>query len=442
MERDLTKDNVTKSMLLFAGPMILGNLLQQLYNVADTLIVGRYLGKEALAAVGSSFTLMTFLTSILLGLCMGSGVVFSMLFGAKKEDQLKNSVFMSFLFISTITLVLNILVLIFMDPILKILHTPDEIYTLTRDYIKIIFYGIPFTFLYNYFASLLRAIGNSVLPLVALAIAAILNIILDILFITEFHMGVSGAALATIIAQGVSAIFVVIYCFKKVPMIRLKRKHMYFDTTMLQNIAQYSVMTCVQQSIMNFGILMIQGLVNSFGVAVMAAFSAAVKIDSFAYMPVQDFGNAFSTFIAQNYGANQNKRIRLGIHSAIRTSLIFCIFISLGVCLFAPQLMLIFIKPEELEIISIGVKYLRIEGAFYCGIGCLFLLYGFYRGIGKPGISIVLTIVSLGTRVTLAYILSAIPFIGLIGIWWAIPIGWLLADLIGLIYYRRIAGRL
>lgn len=225
-------------------------------------------------------------------------------------------------------------------------------------------------------------------------------------------------------------------------MIRLKRRHMYFDTTLLQNIAQYSVMTCVQQSIMNFGILMIQGLVNSFGVAVMAAFSAAVKIDSFAYMPVQDFGNAFSTFIAQNYGANKNKRIRLGIHSAIRTALIFCIIISLGVCLFAPWLMRIFIKPEEVEIISIGAQYLRIEGAFYCGIGCLFLLYGFYRGIGKPGISIVLTIVSLGTRVILAYVLSAIPSIGLVGIWWAIPIGWILADLIGLIYYRHIADRL
>lgn len=442
MERDLTKGNVTKSMLLFAGPMILGNLLQQLYNVADTLIVGRYLGKEALAAVGSSFTLMTFLTSILLGLCMGSGIVFSMLFGAKKEDQLKNSVFMSFLFISAITLILNILVLIFMDPILKLLQTPDEIYILTRNYIKIIFYGIPFTFLYNYFASLLRAIGNSVFPLIALAIAAILNIILDILFISQFHMGVSGAALATIIAQSVSAVFVVFYCIKKVPMIRLKRKHMYFDTTMLQNIAQYSVMTCVQQSIMNFGILMIQGLVNSFGVAVMAAFSAAVKIDSFAYMPVQDFGNAFSTFIAQNYGANKNKRIRLGIHSAIRTALIFCIIISLSVCLFAPQLMLLFIKPEEVEIISIGAQYLRIEGVFYCGIGCLFLLYGFYRGIGKPGISIVLTVASLGTRVILAYVLSAIPSIGLVGIWWAIPIGWILADLIGLIYYRHIADRL
>ena len=190
---------------------------------------------------------------------------------------------------------------------------------------------------------------------------------------------------------------------------------------------------------MNFGILMIQGLVNSFGVAVMAAFSAAVKIDSFAYMPVQDFGNAFSTFIAQNHGAEQKERIQKGIRSAIKVTLIFCILISIGVCLFARPLMSIFIKPEEVEIISIGVTYLRIEGAFYCGIGCLFLLYGLYRGIGKPGISVILTVVSLGTRVILAYLLAAIPTIGLVGIWWAIPIGWILADIIGFVYYRRLS---
>lgn len=188
---------------------------------------------------------------------------------------------------------------------------------------------------------------------------------------------------------------------------------------------------------MNFGILMVQGLINSFGTAVMAAFAVAVKIDSFAYMPVQDFGNAFSTFIAQNFGAKQPERIRKGIRSAIITTTIFCIAISLTVFIFARPLMLIFISPQETEIISIGVQYLHIEGAFYCGIGCLFLLYGFYRAVRKPGISVMLTIISLGTRVALAYALSAIPSIGVTGIWWSIPIGWFLADIIGLWYYHK-----
>ena len=202
-------------------------------------------------------------------------------------------------------------------------------------------------------------------------------------------------------------------------------------------IIHYSLHTCVQQSVMNFGILMVQGLVNSFGVNVMAAFAAAVKIDAFAYLPVQDFGNAFSTFVAQNTGASQPERIRRGIRSAVRVSILFCVVSSLLVCLFAAPLMALFVEPGETEIIAIGVEYLRIEGLCYCGIGILFLLYGLFRGLGRPGVSVVLTVISLGTRVALAYLLAPLPAIGLKGIWWAVPIGWGLADLAGLLFYLR-----
>ncbi len=436
MQRDLTAGSVTKGMLLFAGPMILGNLLQQLYNVADTLIVGQFLGAGPLAAVGSSFTLMVFLTSIILGLCMGSSVVFSMLYGAKREDDLKTSFFIAFVFIAGVTLVINTLAFAFIDPLLRVLQIPASILEYTRSYLLIIFGGIGFTFIYNYFASLLRGIGNSVVPLVFLAVSAILNIILDLVLILRFNMGVSGAALATITAQGVSAVSIGIYSFLKIPVLRLKRTHLRFNQAIVQDVVQYSLLTCVQQSIMNFGILMIQGLVNSFGVSVMAAFAAAVKIDSFAYMPVQDFGNAFSTYIAQNYGAGKADRIQKGIRCAILTALEFCILISVIVFFFGSSLMLIFVRPEETEIIAIGTVYLKVEGACYCGIGCLFLLYGLYRGIGRPGISVVLTVISLGTRVALAYLLAPVPAVGLLGIWWAIPIGWFLADITGLLYWR------
>ncbi|MDO5431663.1 MULTISPECIES: MATE family efflux transporter [Eubacterium] len=436
MQRDLTAGSVTKGMLLFAGPMILGNLLQQLYNVADTLIVGQFLGAGPLAAVGSSFTLMVFLTSIILGLCMGSSVVFSMLYGAKREDDLKTSFFIAFVFIAGVTLVINTLAFAFIDPLLRVLQIPALILKDTRAYLLIIFGGIGFTFIYNYFASLLRGIGNSVVPLVFLAVSAILNIILDLVLILRFNMGVSGAALATITAQGVSAVSIGIYSFLKIPVLRLKRTHLRFNQAIVQDVVQYSLLTCVQQSIMNFGILMIQGLVNSFGVSVMAAFAAAVKIDSFAYMPVQDFGNAFSTYIAQNYGAGKADRIQKGIRCAILTALVFCILISVIVFFFGSSLMLIFVRPEETEIIAIGTVYLKVEGACYCGIGCLFLLYGLYRGIGRPGISVVLTVISLGTRVALAYLLAPVPAVGLLGIWWAIPIGWFLADITGLLYWR------
>lgn len=187
---------------------------------------------------------------------------------------------------------------------------------------------------------------------------------------------------------------------------------------------------------MNLGILMVQGLVNSFGTVVMAAFAAAVKIDAFAYMPVQDFGNAFSTFIAQNYGAKEKERIKSGLKSAVIISMSFCVVISVFVCVFAKPLMSLFVEANEQEVIMEGVRYLRIEGAFYCGIGCLFLLYGLYRGLAKPGMSIVLTVFSLGTRVALAYLLSMIPALGVNGIWWSVPIGWILADIVGAVYYK------
>ena len=191
----------------------------------------------------------------------------------------------------------------------------------------------------------------------------------------------------------------ILYCLLKMSFLVPKKQHLHFTRDAVSQIVQYSFLTCVQQSIMNFGILMIQGLVNSFGVTVMAAFAAAVKIDAFAYMPVQDFGNAFSTFIAQNFGAGKQERIRSGIRSALLTATLFSLTVSFLVFVFADKLMLLFVKPEETAIIAIGVQYLHIEGACYCGIGCLFLLYGLYRGLGKPGISVVLTVISLGTRV-------------------------------------------
>lgn len=203
----------------------------------------------------------------------------------------------------------------------------------------------------------------------------------------------------------------------------------------LGRILNLSLITCLQQSIMNFGILMIQGLVNSFGTVIMAAFAAAVKIDSFAYMPVQDFGNAFSTFVAQNFGAGKTDRIRRGVRSAFFTSAVFSLCVSLGVVCFATPLMRVFIDPSETAIIAAGVTYLRVEGSCYLGIGLLFLLYGYYRAVDKPLMSVILTVASLGTRVALAYALAPLPAVGVIGIWAAIPIGWALADAIGIGYY-------
>ena len=354
---------------------------------------------------------------------MGSGVKFSICYGGGDRQGLKNSLFLSFVMIGGIALVLNAAVFLGIDVILKLLQVPGEVYDLMRSYLWVIFWGILATFLYNFFASLLRAVGNSVTPLIFLGVSAVLNIVLDLVFVLVFSWGVEGAAGATVLSQYVSGVGLAIYSLKKFPEIRPGRREARWRPRVVREIFQLSFLTCIQQSVMNFGILMVQGLVNSFGPAVMTAFAAAVKIDSFAYMPVQDFGNAFSTFIAQNYGAGQRERIKKGIRSAALTSFLFCLVISLAVCLLARPLLLIFIKPYETEILSIGVGYLWIEGAFYCLIGWLFLFYGFYRAMKRPGMSVVLTVISLGTRVALAYILSAIPALGVTGIWMSVPIG-------------------
>lgn len=435
MKTDLTHGPVMKTMLRFAVPMILGNLMQQCYNIADTLIVGQFLGAGALAAVGSAFSLMTFLTSILLGLAMGSGTVFSMRFGQKDALGLKEGILASFTLLGAVTVVLNVAVFLGIDWIIRVLQTPADLVGLMREYLIVIFAGLVGIFLYNFFASLLRSIGNSVVPLLFLAVSAVLNIALDLWFVAGLNRGVAGAAEATVISQYVSGIGIAVYTWVKCPELIRKDRAVRLRWSRVREITSYSALTCLQQSIMNLGILAVQGLVNSFGTTVMAAFAAAVKIDAFAYLPVQDFGNAFSIFTAQNFGAGKADRIRKGIRAASLTSMLFGLLISIAVFVLAEPLMTLFIDVGETAVIAEGVRYLRIEGAFYYLIAALFLLYGLYRALGKPGMSVVLTIVSLGIRVALAYALAPIPLFGVVGIWWSVPIGWLLADALGLIYY-------
>lgn len=428
---------VFTTLCFFALPMILGNILQQGYNIVDTWVVGRYAGSDALAAVGAAFALMTFLTSALLGLCMGSGVVFSLCFGRRDEEGLEKSLCASFLLVMVMAALLTFLSLLGVDGIMVWMHIPREIEGITREYMVLIFWGIPAVALYNFFGAYLKAIGNSVAPLVFLGISTVLNIGLDILFVAVWQRGTAGAAAATIIAQYISGLGIGIYVFATGKRIKKAFSRFRISRASLREIAGYSVLTCMQQSVMNLGILMVQGLVNSFGTTVMAAFAAAVKVDAFAYMPAQEYGNAFSTFIAQNRGAGEGERIRKGVRLGVATTVTYCVLVSLILWFLAEPLMLIFIDPGESAILAEGVRYLHTVGPFYCGIGCLFLFYGLYRAIGKPGISVVLTVVSLGTRVALAYTLSALPSVGVAGIWWAIPIGWALADLLGSLVYIR-----
>lgn len=357
---NLTEGSITGTMLRFAFPLMLGNLLQQCYNVADTLIVGRVLGADALAAVGSSYALIVFVTSIFIGLCMGCSAVFSMQYGAREFDGLRRSIFSSMLIVGGVTLVLNVASLLWLTPVIRLLHTPPEVEPLARSYLFIVFLGMVPVCVYNFYAFLLRAVGNSVVPLCFLLVSVVLNIGLDLLFMLGLHMGVEGAALATVVAQTVAALGLYLYTRRRFPALRLRKADCVVD------------------------------------------------------------------FLS----------IRRGIRSAVWLTTVFALLVSALVFVGAPWLMSLFVSASEAEIIAIGVEYLRIEGSFYVGIGYLFLLYGFYRAVALPSMSVVLTVVSLGTRVLLAYLLASLPQVGYTGIWWSVPIGWALADVVGVWYYR------
>lgn len=436
---DFTQGSISKKILLFSLPLMAGNIFQQLYNVVDTLIVGRFLGEAPLAAVGSAYTLMIFITSILIGLTMGSDVYFSICHGQKNTARMKQSIYISFLSIGALSLFLNAISYIFLEEIIRFMQIPADVVPYFRDYLLWIFSGIIAVFLYNYFAALLRAVGNSLIPLVFLIVSALLNITLDLLFILVFQQGVAGAAKATVIAEYASGLGILCYCLFYRKDLLVEKKYRRWDPSIFRDISRLSLLTSLQQSIMNFGILLVQGLVNSFGTIVMAAFAAGVKIDTLAYSPLMDFGNAFSTAIAQNYGAGDQKRIRECVIASAKMVVSFALLTSVIIYAFAPELMAFFVPETATETIAIGAGYLRIEGACYIGIGILSMLYAYYRAIKEPGMSVILTILSLGSRVILAYALSALPFFGVTGIWLSIPIGWAIADVYGV--WKGVRGR-
>ena len=438
---DLTQGSIVKSLLIYAWPVVLSSLLQSAYSITDLIVAGWFIGEGGISAINNASQVMQILTQIIMGITTGGNILMSQYYGSRDPVNREKTNRTLFFFSVTAGAVMTVAVLVLSRPILIGLRAPalEE----ATAYLIVCALGLIPIFGYNALSAMLRSVGNSRQPFYCVAVTAGVNIVLDCLFMGAFHWGVRGAALATVLAQGVSAAGIALYGWRRVPLLRLERRHCKVSRGELGRIMNYSLLTCVQQSIMNFGILLVQGLVNSFGPVIMAAFAAAVKIDSFAYMPVQDFGNAFSTFVAQNYGAGRKDRIRSGIWRAVLLAFGFCAVVSTAVILFAKPLMLLFVQPQETEILAEGVWYLQVVAAFYWGIGLLFLLYGYYRAVKRPGMSVVLTVISLGTRVVLAYLLSG-P-VGVTGIWAAIPIGWVLADLTGVGYYiflqRRAAAK-
>ena len=418
-------------------PSVIAFAFSGVYSIVDGMFVGQGVGDAGLAAINVAWPVTALVQALGTGLGMAAAVVLSVCIGRRDAAEEHRALGSTAVLLLLAGVLSTALLALLYRPLLPLLGAEGSVLAYADSYTRVIVLGSLFQVLGTGLVPLLRTYDGADAAMCSMTAGFLTNVVLDALFISVFRWGTAGAAAATVIAQGVSAAGIALYGWRRVPLLRLERRHCKVSRGELGRIMNYSLLTCVQQSVMNFGILMVQGLVNSFGVNVMAAFAAAVKIDAFAYLPVQDLGNAFSTFVAQNTGAQKAERIRKGIRSALWVSVGFCLVSSLLVCLFAAPLMGLFVEPGETEIIAVGVEYLRIEGMCYCGIGILFLLYGLFRGLGRPGVSVVLTVVSLGTRVALAYLLAPIPAVGLKGIWWAVPIGWVLADLAGLVLWRR-----
>ena len=430
---DLTKGNITRGLWGFALPLMLGNVLQQLYNLVDTWVVGRYVGDNALAAVGSSYTLMTFLTSVIIGLCLGSSSFVSMAYGRKDVKAIRNGIFLSSSMIGAIAVVIMALFYILVDKIILLLQVPYEIAGDMKEYLIYVFIGFIAIYIYNYVSNILRGIGNSVVPLVFLSVSVVLNIFLDILFVAGFNMGIKGAAAATVIAQYISGIGIFIYMIAAYPEYRIHKDDMQFNKENITNIFSLSGFTCLQQSVMNFGILCVQGIVNSFGTVIMAAFAVAVKIDTIAYMPVQDFGNAFSVFAAQNFGAGKydrmKKSVRIGLCMGLCTALtLTLIFYNFGTPLFR-----LFTSDEN--VVSIGMQMLYHVAPAYCLFVFIELLSGALRGTGDVVIPMLITCFGV-CLLRIAWLFFIVPLApGLNTIVLSYPVTWAITAVMFIVYY-------
>ena len=435
MTKSMTSGKPVKLILLFALPLIVGNIFQQFYSMADTVIVGRTIGVNALAAVGCTGSVSFFILGFVMGFTSGLSILIAQRFGAEDEEGIRCSFAAGIILSIALTIVMTFFAVALVRPAMELLQTPEEILDDAVSYIRIIFWGIGASVLFNLGSNTMRALGDSRTPLYFLIFACCVNIVLDIVLIAVVGMGVAGAGVATIFSQLLSGICCFVYIWKKMPVLRINRHHFHLAQKQLGAHLRIAFPMAFQMSIIAIGALILQFALNGLGAVSVAAYTAAQKIDSIATMPLNSLGQAMTTYTAQNYGAGNHSRIRTGIRHAFIMSISFSIVISLIVFLFAAPLMKIFIAPSEHAVIAAGVQYLRIEGSFYCGIGCLFLLYGYYRAINRAEMSVVLTVISLGLRVLLAYILSGV--IGVTGIWIAIPIGWLLADAVGLLYMKK-----
>lgn len=431
----MTEGNVTKNIFFFTIPIFLGNIFQQMYNTADAVIVGRFSGKEALAAVGTAGPIMNILIFFVVGFSLGSAILMAEFYGAEDIEKLKKEIATTIKAGAVFIFLLSAVALFSVKYILILMNTPIEIMEMAEGYLRIIIIGLIFSFLYNILSAEMRAVGDSKTPLGILVIAVVLNIGLDIYFIKNLGMGVKGAAYATVISQIVAVVISLLNIYFRMPVLRLTLKEFVIDLTLLKKTMSYSLSYAVQQTIIFTGAVFVQGAVNPLGIDSIAAFNSGSRIDGFILTPGDSMGAALTTFISQNRGAGKDERIFKGFKSALTMSLLYCVATAILIFIFSGSIMKIFIESSEIEAIFLGRTYLKTIAFFYILTALCNTLQGFFRGFGRMDVTLIATFIQIPIRVVLSYMLT--KYMGISGVAVGMGIGWIfMASYEGYLYMR------
>ncbi len=430
--KDLTIGKERALILRFALPMLLGNVFHQLYNVVDSIVVGNFIGKEALAAVGASFPVIFVFFALVLGITSGSTVVIAQYFGAGKKEKVKRTIDTLFIFLFFASIVVGTLGIIFNREIFKLLRLPEEVMPMAQSYLKIFFAGVIAFFGFMGTSASLRGLGDSKTPLYFLIISTVFNIGLDLLFVIVFEWGIQGVAYASIIAQGGAFLTAIVYLNRTHGIIHFSLFNLKFDRKIFQQSMKIGLPAGIQQTVVAMGMMALVGIVNKFGTNVIAAYSVAARVNSLATLPAMNFANALATFVGQNLGAKKESRVKKGFVETIKMSSVVSIVVTAVVLLYGKFIMGLFTEDER--VIEIGIEYLSIVGSFYVVFSLMFATSGVLRGAGATLIPMITTILSLwAIRIPSAFLLS--EKIGPVGIWWSIPLGWLMGLIMAYAYY-------
>lgn len=430
----MVTDSPGRALLFFALPMILGNLFQQFYNIIDSVVVGRFVGEEALASVGASYSITNVFIAIAVGGGIGSSVVVSQFLGAKQTGNMKTAISTTLINFLSIGVILGGLGLLFNHRILSFMNTPENVFYDASVYLGIYFIGLPFLFMYNVQASVFQALGDSKTPLYLLVFSSLLNVVLDLLFVTQFFMGVAGVAIATLIAQGLSAVLSFLILIKRLKEYETTEPFRLYDWNMMLHMMRVAIPSTLQQSIVHIGMLLVQSVVNGFGSAVMAGFAAGTRIESICIVPMLALGNAMSTYTAQNIGAGKKDRVKVGYRYCYLMAGVFAVIICVIMETWGDLFIRSFLNEGSADTaFQTGMSYVRFISFFYICIGCKATTDGLLRGAGDVVVFTVANLVNLAIRVSVAAVFA--PIIGVQAVWFAVPMGWTANYIISFIRY-------